>query len=107
MHPLIFLKEELPSYIKIQNNWVFQFLTAQEKKNYLQTRQPKYLVPAKENYEIYMDSIVNYALQHPDEDILSLQTFACHGIISEGSQKVLINRPDEYKTFYETIHVET
>jgi hypothetical protein len=54
-----------------------------------------------------MDSIVNYALQHPDEDILSLQTFACHGIISEGSQKVLINRPDEYKTFYDTIHVET
>jgi hypothetical protein len=107
MHPLIFLKEELPAYIKIQNNWVFQFLSAKEKKDYLQTRKPQYLAPAKANYDNYMESIVEYALANPNEEILSLQTFACHGIISEGSQKVLINKHDEYKTFYETIHVET
>ena len=35
MHPLIFLKESLPSYVKIQNNWVFQFLTDREKKAYI------------------------------------------------------------------------
>jgi hypothetical protein len=35
MHPLIFLKEDQPAYIKIQNNWVFQFLTIKQKKEYL------------------------------------------------------------------------
>jgi hypothetical protein len=50
MHPLIFLKESLPSYVKIQNNWVFQFLKEQEKKDYLQQRKPQYMKPTVENY---------------------------------------------------------
>jgi len=50
MHPLIFLKENLPSYVKIQNNWVFQFLKEQEKKDYLQQRKPQYMKPTVENY---------------------------------------------------------
>jgi len=50
MHPLIFLKENLPSYVKIQNNWVFQFLKEQEKKDFLQQRKPQYMKPTVENY---------------------------------------------------------
>lgn len=72
MHPLIFLKEQLPSYIKIQNNWVFQFLTETEKKDYLQQRKPQYVYPKKENYDEYIDSIKTYSDAHPDEEILSI-----------------------------------
>ena len=50
---------------------------------------------------------MKYSQAHPKEEILSLQTFACHGIISEGSQKVLINEFDQYGTFYQTVNVET
>jgi hypothetical protein len=36
MHPLIFLKEEvLENYVKVQNNWIYQFLSEKEKKQYL------------------------------------------------------------------------
>jgi hypothetical protein len=85
MHPLIFLKERLPAYIKIQNNWIFQYLSEQEKKDYLQSRKPIYLTPIKANYTKYMDEIAEYSNNHKDEEILSLQTFACHGINHEGS----------------------
>ena len=44
MHPLIFLKEEvLDNYVKVQNNWVFQFLSEQSKKDYLQCRKPQHM----------------------------------------------------------------
>lgn len=48
MHPLIFMKEQLESYVKIQNNWVFQFLDETDKKDYIQCRKPHYLRPNKE-----------------------------------------------------------
>ena len=51
MHPLIFLKEDLPSYEKIQQNWIFQYLDEEEKKHYLQARIPKYLASSYENYK--------------------------------------------------------
>lgn len=44
MHPLIFLKEEvLENYVKVQNNWVYQFLSEQSKKDYLQCRKPEHV----------------------------------------------------------------
>jgi hypothetical protein len=57
MHPLIFLNEELPSYEKIQYNWVFQALTPKEKKEFLQNRIPNWMKPSLENYEVYLKKI--------------------------------------------------
>lgn len=91
MHPLIFLKEEQPAYVKIQNNWVFQFLSTCEKKDYLQTRVPRYMEPEKDNYEKYIDEIKKYTEKNPNEQVLSIQTFACHGIVNKGVQKCLLN----------------
>jgi hypothetical protein len=67
MHPLIFLKEDQPAYIKIQNNWVFQFLTINQKKEYLKTRVPEYMPPSKENYTKYLDRIKDYTSSHQNE----------------------------------------
>jgi hypothetical protein len=67
MHPLIFLKEDQPAYVKIQNNWVFQFLTINQKKEYLKTRIPEYMPPSKENYTKYLDRIKDYTSSHPNE----------------------------------------
>jgi len=106
MHPLIFLKEEQPAYVKIQNNWVFQFLSTYEKKDYLQTRIPKYVEPEKGNYEKHFDEIKKYTERNPNKQVLSIQTFACHGIVSKGVQKCLLNKPNEEGNFYETLDVE-
>jgi len=32
MHPMIFMKENLPAYEKIQNNWLYQYLEEKTKK---------------------------------------------------------------------------
>lgn len=106
MHPLIFLKEQLPAYVKIQNNWIFQFLTEQEKKDYIQQRRPIYMPPTVHGYHEYLDSIHEYTKNKPDHEVLSIQTFACHGIIEKGSQKVLINKKDEASDYYHVIDVE-
>jgi len=107
MHPLIFLKEQLPAYVKIQNNWVFQFLSAREKQDYLQTRKPVHMQPLRANYKKYMEGLKEYTDLHPEEEVLSIQAFACHGIIHDGSQKVLLNQPNADGSYYETIEVET
>jgi hypothetical protein len=49
---------------------------------------------------------VTYAKENEAEEILSIQTFACHGIINEGSQRVLINQKNTSETYYEMIDVE-
>lgn len=60
MHPLIFLKEEvLDNYVKVQNNWIYQFLSEKEKKQYLQTRKPKYMEESKDNYDKYLQMIID------------------------------------------------
>lgn len=62
MHPLIFLKEEvLDNYVKVQNNWIFQFLTDKEKKQYLQSRKPKYLEANPANYTKHLDYVIKDA----------------------------------------------
>lgn len=55
---------------------------------------------------MYMDGIAKYSNDNPDEEILSLQTFACHGINHEGSQKCLLNYWNQSITYYEVIEVE-
>ena len=35
MHPMIFLKQELPAYVKIQSNWIYQMLDESTKKQFL------------------------------------------------------------------------
>jgi hypothetical protein len=82
-------------------------LSETQKKEYLQVRKPKYLYPRKENYTIYMDEIKACTDSHPNEEILSIQAFACHGIIMEGSQRCLINNYDDDRSFYELINVES
>ena len=54
-----------------------------------------------------MDKIQAYSDLNPDKEVLALQTFACHGIINKGSQRVLINQPNSSGNYYEVIHVET
>ena len=67
MHPMIFMKENLPAYEKIQNNWLYQYLDEKKKKQILQMRHPKYIPPGKENYIDYVDEIISYANWHKDE----------------------------------------
>lgn len=84
MHPLIFNRQEYLPYEKIQQDWVFQYLTDEEKRQYIQCRQPKHLNPGDDQYKKYLTEIKTYASLHKDEDILSIQTFACHGKIQRG-----------------------
>lgn len=62
--------------------------------------------PSRQGYTDYMNKIVTYAKENEAEEILSIQTFACHGIINEGSQRVLINQKNVSETYYEMIDVE-
>ena len=88
MHPLIFLKEHLHAYVKGQNNWIFQFLKEKEKQDYLQVRRPRYKSPylgaGNSVYSAYMKEIKAYHEEHPNEEILSIQTFACNGVVMRG-----------------------
>ena len=105
MHPLIFNKQDIAPYEKIQNDWIFQYLDGQHKRDYIQSRQPKHLLPSKVNYSAYLTSVINYAKEHPNEEILSIQTFACHGKLLAGCQAVLVNKISA-NGFYEMIPVE-
>lgn len=53
-----------------------------------------------------MLKIKDYATLHPTRDILSIQMFACHGMIFNGNQVVLINNYDKTTNFYEFIQPE-
>ena len=76
------------------------------KKQYLQQRQPNYLIPDNRIYYNYIHEIINYSLAHKDEEILSIQLFACHGAVVDGCQVAVINKFDEKIQFYEQIEVE-
>ena len=54
-----------------------------------------------------MNQIKQYALDNENDDILSIQMFAGHGMIYNGSQVVLTNNFDNRKRFYEFLQVET
>jgi hypothetical protein len=56
--------------------------------------------PSANNYDKYIAMIKDYSLTHPNEEVLSIQTFACHGIVAAGSQRVLINKMDEVSKYY-------
>lgn len=62
--------------------------------------------PTKQGYTDYMNFLYKHSKTHPDEEFLSIQTFACHGIVDEGSQRALINHPNASNTYYLTIDVE-
>ena len=118
MHPLIFLKEEvLDNYVKVQNNWIYQFLSEKEKKQYLQTRKPKYMEPSIKNYDKYLQEIIKKGelAETEGQELLSIQTFICNGVIKTGRQNVLINQWDDEEgkkinqkdlSFYQMIPVE-
>jgi hypothetical protein len=45
-----------------------------------------------------MNELQAYANSHEDEEILSIQTFACHGMIISGCQAVVVNKKLETTT---------
>ena len=82
MHPLIFLKEEvLDNYVKIQNNWIFQFLSEKQKKQYLQCRKPKYMPPTFDSYKAHNVEIEKEAKANPYVEYLSIQAFIGNGVV--------------------------
>ena len=64
VHPLVYQTEKEPAFEKIQNNWVFQCLDAEFKKNYLQNRKPSYVTPSVKNYDNYMTMLRDYHDKH-------------------------------------------
>ena len=44
---------------------------------------------------------------NPQQEILSIQVFACHGLINNGAQVVATNNYDHEKRYYEFIEAET
>ncbi len=68
---------------------------------------PNHLEPSARNYEGYLKTILDYSNRHPDEEILSLQTFAGHGFIVNGNQNIATNNYCNNEKFYEFIKVES
>ena len=50
--------------------------------------------------------IKHYHDKHETEEVLSIQTFACHGVVDRGCQSVLINKIDYDENFYKMLRVE-
>jgi hypothetical protein len=66
VHPLVYQTEKEPAFEKIQNNWVFQCLDIETKKDYLQNRKPVYETPSVANYTKYMKMLTNHHDKNPD-----------------------------------------
>jgi len=69
-------------------------------------RRPKYLQPSAKNYENHLKEIKQYCETHKDENVLSIQMFACHGMIKDGCQNVLVNNFNLRQFYYELIPIE-
>ena len=88
------MPENTEPFKKMQANFLYQFLTLNDRRNLVQNRHPHYLHPSNAAYQNYMNQIKQYALDNENDDILSIQMFAGHGMIHNGSQVVLTNNLD-------------
>lgn len=64
------------------------------------------MTASKLNYERYILELKNYHDTYTQEEILLIQTFACHGVVNGGCQDVLVNKYSSKIKFYELIDVE-
>jgi len=79
------LPEKTFPFEKMQRNFIYQFLSKDTRRELEKLTIPKHLEPSAKNYEGYIRTILDYSNRHPDEEILSLQTFAGHGFIVNGN----------------------
>jgi hypothetical protein len=64
-------------------------------------------LPSNENHLHYLKELKAFSDENKEEEILSIQVFACHGLISDGSQVVATNNYDKESKFYKFIEAET
>ena len=100
------MPEDTEPFKKMQANFLYQFLTLDDRRNLVQNRHPHHLLPSNDAYKKYMSQINQFALHNNTHDILSIQMFAGHGMILNGSQVVLTNNFDKKTQFYEFLNVE-
>lgn len=100
------MPENTSAYEKFQHNILYQFLDLKERYVYYLNTLPQHILPGQQNHTHYLDEIKAYSQSHPEEEILSVQAFACHGMMNKGTQVVLTNSFDENTKFYHFIHAE-
>ena len=93
-------------YEKFQNSVLYQFLTLKQRHEIHYKTIPMYASPSQENHVKYIKTIEEYSIKNPGQEILSIQAFACHGMINNGIQVVVTNNFDENSRFYEFILAE-
>lgn len=64
-------------------------------------------MPSNENHLHYLKELKEFSEENKTEEILSIQVFACHGLINNGSQVAATNNYEKESRYYEFIEAET
>lgn len=67
---------------------------------------PRHLEPSRANYEQEIKDLKRLARANPQKRYLSIQFFASHGYLIDGTTWVATNRHDAANKFYELIKAE-
>ena len=92
---------------KLKQNFLYQFLDFPTRYIIDTFQMAQHLMPSQENHLHYLDELKRYSDENSEQEILSIQAFACHGMIKRGEQVVVANNYDTKNRFYELIEAES
>ena len=66
-------------------------------------KRPQHILPSNKNHNLYLKLLHKYSNENPGEEILSIQAFACHGLMVNGMQVAAANNFNAKEEYYEFI----
>ena len=95
-------------FIKFRNSLLYQFMDRTARHRALLFKRPQNIFPSNENHKKYLEDIIKgHSDKYPQEEILSIQAFACHGLIYENQQVAAANIFNATEKYYKFINVES